>query len=65
VVGIENFVKNHMVLAHAFDDIEQKGPAKNFSATIGEHGHVYLKADFQHQTNGRDFESQVRAFITW
>ena len=45
--------------AGAFEHIRRKGPAKNFSTTIGEHGHVDLKADFRAFTNGRDFETQV------
>jgi hypothetical protein len=52
----------HMLLAHAFQHIRRKGPTKHYSTTIGEHGHVKFKADFQALTNGREFEGQVRSY---
>ena len=57
------FVKTHL-LSHAIDHIRRKGPLKHYSTTLGEKGHVGLKADYQFGTDQRKgFEKKVLRII--
>lgn len=51
----------HYLLVHAFEHVLRKGATKVMTTTIGEHGHVELKADAG-TTNFVTLERQVGHF---
>ncbi|KAK1224722.1 hypothetical protein PQX77_012354 [Marasmius sp. AFHP31] len=53
-----NFPKAH-TYKHAFDDIMNKGVARNFTTKINENMHGLLKKSYQLQSNFHDFALQI------
>jgi hypothetical protein len=54
-----SFIKTHL-LSHIVDQIQRKGPTRNYTTALGEGGHVQLKKDYQFGTNHRaGYEEKV------
>lgn len=60
----EEFPKIHLLLHHAYNDIQEKGSTLGYSTKPFEKMHGSIHGIYQHQPNFRDVDKQVFEFMS-